>query len=290
MKSMTGFGRASASCGPCTAQLELSTVNRKTLDIQFSLPSGLSPMEAELGTALRACLHRGRVQVRVRLEEAESGASVQIDEDRALEVLQEANAFAEKAGLQPLTDIHDVLKLPGVWKEVAPEGVDSEAAEAVRSALTEALQNLLRMREREGGELKARLGELLDRLQETVGRVRPLVTEARDEQEGRLRERVEQLGDVGPEMQTRLYQEVILFAEKSDVQEEVDRLEAHISQVREKLEETEPVGRGLDFLCQEMARECNTLSVKASRTDINQCALLGKELVEQLREQVQNIE
>jgi len=290
MRSMTGFGRASATRGACTAQLELSTVNRKTLDLQLSLPPGLTPMEAELGTILRTSLHRGRVQFRVRLQEAESGAILRVDQTRVEQILREVNALAEQTGLQTLADVRDVLMFPGVWQEVSPEGVDSDAAEAVRDALEEALKNLVRMREHEGAQLKARLLTLLERLQETVTQVRPLVSDARVEQEARLREKVEALGDVGPEMQTRLYQEVVLFAEKTDVQEEIDRLEAHVNQMREKLEEEGPVGRGLDFLCQEMARECNTLSVKASRTDINQCALQGKELVEQLREQVQNIE
>lgn len=290
MNSMTGFGRASATKGSCTAQVELSTVNRKTLDLQTSLPPKLAALDAEVGKVLRTCLHRGRVNLRVKVEESAEALPVHFQEERAEQLLKEVNAFAAEQNLNPLEDVKEVLKLPGVWAESTLEDAGPHAAEAVREAVQAALDSLMKMRQLEGAELKMRLEDIRVALIETVSKVAPLVKEAREEQEARLRERVEEVGELQPEMQTRLYQEVVLYAEKSDVQEEVDRLGAHLEQMAIKMEEEGPVGRALDFLCQEMAREFNTLSVKASRTDINQTALQGKELVEQLREQVQNIE
>lgn len=289
MRSMTGFGRGTALVEGRTVQVEISSVNRKNLDVQVNMPGGLAGLEALVRRRTAERVRRGRLQIRV-LVDAGMGNRPVWREEVADRLLREVNAFARERNLRPLESAAELLRLPGVFQEAEAEAPTAEWSAAVEAAVEEALAGLVGMRTEEGRRLKETLAEQVTALSDLVARFGPLVEEARGEREAKLREAAARVGELEPEMQTRLLQEIALYGEKTDVREEVDRLRAHLAQTKAKLEVEEPVGRALDFLCQEMAREFNTLGVKAARADINQVALEGKERVETLREQVQNVE
>lgn len=289
MNSMTGFGRGSTSAEGRAVQVEISSVNRKNLDAQANLPGELAGLEAAVRTRVSKHLRRGRIQIRVTVD-AGKGARLGWNAEEAERLMKEINEFARAANLRPLDSVAELLRVPGVFQEPDTAAPSESFARAVDRAVVEALDGLVAMRAGEGARLRETLVEQWRDLEELVARFGPLVEEAREEREAKLRAAAERIGELGPDMQNRLLQEIALFGEKTDVKEEVDRLRAHLGQVAAKLDAEEPVGRALDFLCQEMAREFNTLGVKAARADINQLALAGKERVETFREQVQNVE
>jgi len=290
MRSMTGFGQGQASVEGLTVQVEMSSVNRKNLDLHFSLPRGLSALEARCQKLVSDKCGRGRIQTRLLVESVETSGVIKLNEERAKDWIKHLNTFAAAEGLTPITSVTEVMRCPQVFGEDKEELSIESIWPSVESALTVAVDGLLEMRELEGEHLKTVLADLLEEIGLLLKRLLPLLPEAREERSEKIRTSLNGLGDLSPEMQSRLLQEIALQAEKADVQEEVDRLAGHLQQMRDKIQKDESVGRALDFLCQEMARELNTLSVKASRSDINQLALDGKELVEKIREQVQNVE
>jgi len=291
MKSMTGFGQGQLSKEGLTIQVEISSVNRKNLDLHFSLPRGLASLEARCQKIISDSCARGRIQTRVILETSEKTGKIRLNKERAKEWLCELNTFASEEGLQPVNSVVDVLRFPRVMEEVQEEELESvELWSDVEKALKDALKELVEMRIAEGAHLYTALTELASELSGVVKKIKPLLPEARKAQEEKIKAVVSDWGTLSPEMQNRVYQEMALQAEKADVQEEIVRLEGHLKQMAEKVTQEEPVGRALDFLCQELARELNTLSVKVSSAEVNQLALAGKECVEKIREQVQNVE
>ncbi len=290
---MTGFGQGSVVSGAGVGiRVEIGSVNRRSFDAQISLPKGVGVLEGRCHTRLQERLHRGRVQVRVRIDAPGNVAGAAFDPVRAEGLLREVNLFAEERGLEPIRSVAELLGLVGSLRDpAAEEGGDVEELWVLlREALDLALEELDTMRAKEGAHLRTVLGRLLSEVGEVLAGIEPLLPEARAEMEIRLRAAVASLGGAAADLEPRLLQEIALYAERADIREELDRIGGHLEQFRERLAQEGPLGRSLDFLCQELAREFNTLSVKASRSDINRLALAGKERVEMLREQVQNVE
>jgi uncharacterized protein (TIGR00255 family) len=290
MKSMTGFGQGAASDHGIAVQVEISSVNRKTLDIHLSLTKGFSSLEALCQKAVATRVNRGRIHVKVKIDHAGSSSQLELNEGEAERLLAGVNDFSLRHGLKPIETALELIQIPGVFQEASQEVDSADVSPVLTEAVAAALDQLLGMRETEGAELCVQLRMMLEEIKGLVEQVAPLVEEARDDLETKLRDSVRKLGEMSPEREARVLQEIALYAEKTDIREELDRLQAHVNQTQEKLGLEEPVGRALDFLCQEMAREWNTMSVKASRTDINKLALAGKEKVDMFREQVQNVE
>lgn len=290
MKSMTGFGQALVDREGLRVQVEISSVNRKNLDSQISLPKGLSALESGCQSLIARTCSRGRIQVRVLMDRAGATSAWELNRDQAEALLEQANRFAQAHHLKPIEAVSELLRLPQVWSEMEPDTDTEQLRPLVEEAMSGALKELVKMREQEGAHLRQVLEELLEECRGIVKELIPLLPAAREELGTKLKRSVAGLGELSSEMQSRVLQEIAVYGEKTDVQEEVDRLEGHCERMREKLDDSEPVGRALDFLCQELSREWNTLSVKASRADINQLGLRGKEVVEKIREQVQNVE
>ena len=288
MRSMTGFGRGSAEAEGIRVQVEVGSVNRKNLDVQTSLPRGMAFLETVCQKVIAGHCLRGRIQLRVQVESSPTSTST-IDRARLREALQELNAFAAEEGLSPVASVESLLDVPGVWKE-EEEGTVEGVAPVLAQALEQALGELVGMREEEGRHLQQALQQLLDQVDRLVLEATTLAQEAQAETEQRIRSAVEEVAEIGPEVEQRMLQEIAILLEKGDVQEEVDRLGGHVQHFREKMKDEGSIGRGLDFLCQELAREWHTLSVKTPHKGLNQVALRGKEEVERLREQVQNVE
>lgn len=290
MNSMTGFGRGSAEEGGVSVEVEIGSVNRKNLDLQISLPKGYAALEENCAREIAARLHRGRAQVRIFVGRGAETGDLAFDRAAAARLLREVNDFAAEQNLREVASVEALLRISPLFRERETEADTERLRPILDAALRRALDGLVEARAIEGAHLRGALESLLADLRALVAELEPLVPEAREELARKLRAGASGLGSLSPEMEARMLQEIALYAEKSDVREEVDRLKGHLEQAAGKLGASEPVGRGLDFLCQEMAREWNTLSVKASRADINRLALMGKEKVEMLREQVQNIE
>jgi len=285
--SMTAFARREAS--PATGPLawELRSVNSRYLEVAMRLPEELRGIEMRARELISARLGRGKVEAGLRIQSVvPAAAPVEIDEEVLGQLLDAAaDVQRRNATLEPLRVI-DCLRWPGVIR-VSPPDLEGLASTAL-DLLGEALDELVAMRAREGERLAALIRERLDSMHAIVSDVRALVPETisayRDRLKARLAEVREQLDA------NRLEQEIVLFATRSDVAEELDRLAAHIDEVSRALGRGGQVGRRLDFLMQELNREANTLGSKAVDIRMTNAAVELKVLIEQMREQVQNIE
>jgi uncharacterized protein (TIGR00255 family) len=285
--SMTAFARQSATHAWGALIWEIRSVNHRYLEPSFKLPEALRGLESELRERLRTRLARGKVEcaLRAQLLQEQSGA-LAIDNDVLEQLLACAQQVQTKvphaAALNPI----DILAWPGVLKTAQQ---DEEAILAAAGTLFDAtLTQLVEHRAREGAELRRYIEAQLDEVAAIVDSVRaqmPIILEALRQ---RLRDR---LAELRSELDNdRIEQEMVILAQKSDIAEELDRLQTHIKEVRRALQQSEPCGRRLDFLMQEFNREANTLSSKSQVSDTTLNAVRLKVLIEQMREQIQNIE
>jgi uncharacterized protein (TIGR00255 family) len=287
IRSMTGYARAEQQGPWGRLSWELRSVNHRYLDLQFKLPDEFRVLEAELRTLAGGKVGRGKVEVALRYNR-DTAAAVAAEPDRArLQELRAALAvLAEELGPVAQPEPMRVLAWPGVIRQEAAE-VAPPLAEAT-ALFRKALADFTDTRGREGERTAAFLRERLEALAALVERVRQRGPQVRDAWLERLRARVADLGvDVEP---ARLAQEVALAAQRADVDEEMSRLGSHITEVRDTLAREEAIGRRLDFLMQELNREANTLSSKSQDAEMTRCAVEMKVIIEQMREQVQNIE
>lgn len=287
MRSMTGFALARREGEWGELALELRAVNHRYLDLKINLPETLRALEGPLRDRLRAGLARGRVEARLAWRAA-AGAGFAVNEALLSDVLDAARRVARQSreDLPLARDVLSVLAWPGV---VEPPVVAVEALEPVLDALAgEAVATLVSAREREGAVLGEALGVRLDRLEACVAAVVERLPQVKLALHDRLAARLEALGENVDA--ARVAQEAALLVVRQDVDEELDRLAAHAAEVRRLLGAGKPVGRRLDFLMQELGREAGTLASKAGDMEINRLALDCRVLVEEMREQVQNIE
>jgi uncharacterized protein (TIGR00255 family) len=267
--------------------VELRSVNHRYLDLQLRLPDELRALEAVLREQLVATLRRGKVECRVTLSRADpGGAGLAIDAARVAELARAAaEAMKSAPGARPLS-VGEILRWPGVIAEptVAPD----ELATRARTLVAQALVELNASRSREGTKLGAMLVERCDAIEAQIARIAPRVPAIHSTYVERLAARLKEAG-LDPD-QDRLKQELALFATKVDVAEELSRLSTHVAEVRRVLATGGSEGKRLDFLMQELHREANTLGSKSVDAELSQAALEIKVLIEQMREQVQNLE
>ncbi len=287
IRSMTAFAECQTRAEPYALCWEIRSVNSRYLDLILRLPDNLRFLEPAVRREVGAHVKRGKVECHLRLEPLPD-ADYRFELNRPLIValtaaIREIDPMLLKAA--PVSPL-DVARWPGALKE--PE-IDRAALErAVLSSLSQALERLVAARRREGEELAAFIRQRCRVLHQAVETGRRLVPQALDAIREKLTARIEEICS-GPD-RDRLEQELVYLAQKLDVTEELDRLDTHLKEIERLLESDQPVGRRLDFLCQEMNREANTLAAKAASTALTQCALEMKVLIEQMREQIQNIE
>jgi uncharacterized protein (TIGR00255 family) len=285
--SMTGYAVAGAELAFGALNLELRTVNHRYLDIQFRIPDELRPLEAGLREKAVARINRGKVEVRIAIaKSAASQSNLQLDE-ALLGQLAKLNARVKSVLPEGLAlCVADVLRWPGMLGN--DNLVPDELQEACGRLLDRALDDLTASRAREGEKLKVLLLERIASMEALVARLAPrmpqLVNNYRDKLTARLKEAMINLED------ERLKQELVLFASKIDVDEELSRLTAHFGEIRRILDKGGAAGKRLDFLMQELNREANTLGSKSVDMDFTQTSMDLKVLIEQMREQIQNIE
>ena len=284
--SMTAFARAEQAGANGTLSWELRSVNHRYLEPHLRLPESFRDLEGAVREALRNGLSRGKVECTLRFSDDNAGKALQVDLERAAQLIAAAESVAglikQPAALNPL----EVLGWPGV---LVADAADPQALNQSALALfSQALNELKQSREREGAELAKLLNERLDSILEQVVALRELVPQMLAGQRQKILDRcAEMQAELDPQ---RLEQELVILAQKSDVAEELDRLSTHVSEVRRVLKTGGQAGRRLDFLMQELNREANTLGSKAFDTRSTQAAVNLKVLIEQMREQVQNIE
>ena len=283
--SMTAFARVEQAGTHGTLSWELRSVNHRYLEPHLRLPDAFRDLEGAVREALRQGLSRGKVECTLRFAEETAGKSLQVDQERARQLVAAEGVAAlirQPAPLDPLA----VLAWPGV---LVADSADPQALNAAAlEAFGQALEQLKAGRSREGLELAKLLNDRLDAMLVEVGNLRELVPTMLANQRQKILDRFAELkAELDPQ---RLEQELVLLAQKSDVAEELDRLATHVGEVRRVLKAGGAAGRRLDFLMQEHNREANTLGSKAFDPRSTQAAVNLKVLIEQMREQVQNIE
>ena len=288
---MTGFGRAEYATENLIARIEIASVNRKQADIVFNLPRELGELEAEMRKLLLSEVSRGRVNVSIRLEPvASSRGQISLDLPRAQALENIFSELSQALGRDIEATAGDFLRAPGIINS-DDQGFDpKDAREAILPALKNALEKLTEMRRLEGADLKS---DLLGRL-DVIASHTKIIGEATGNVVSRQRELLHQrLSEAGLELDLndeRLLKEIAVFAERCDISEETTRLGSHLGRFREYLDSSDAVGRPLDFLCQEINRELNTIGSKANDAGIAQNVVLAKTELEKVREQVQNVE
>ena len=290
MRSMTGYGKASAALDGRSVSIELKSVNHRFLDINVNLPRQLGFVENSVRKAIENRLSRGRVEVNLYYRNERSDSrDVLLNEALALkysETLKKLNGIVGNnpdAGLDSIATMPDVLSV-----QDAPQ--DEEAITSlVMSALSQALDSLCTMRMTEGEKMQIALNRHIDDIKDLALQAESRYPEAMEECASRLRKRLSQLVSEGIS-EERIAQEIALLADKTAIDEEIVRLKAHVEHARQLCAQEEPSGRSLDFLVQEMNREVNTIASKSQDLILTQIALKGKNTIEKLREQLQNVE
>jgi uncharacterized protein (TIGR00255 family) len=293
MKSMTGYGWGEFAQDGFKITVELSSVNRKQSEISINLPRELEVLEAQIRDEINRAIARGRLTARVSLHSAESkeAARVHLNRSLAIAYTRELNRLAKDLKLTGSVSLDLLLRAPGVL-QTNEEMADAEDFwPGVDKALKQALAMLVKMRAREGGHLRKELCHRMDLLRKSVARVRKHAPTVQQRYREQLIERIKNAGlDTAEIEEDRLIKEVVYFADRSDITEEVTRLESHFQQFDDCLKSKEPVGRTLDFLAQEMNREINTIGSKANDSLISREVVTLKAELEKFREQAQNVE
>lgn len=291
ISGMTGFGRADGASGDWTWSVEARSVNGRNLEVRFRGPPGFDSLERHAKTAAQARLSRGQVTLGIQAKRSDPGAaSLKVNQDILARYLTLANQLAEEGATPPSAD--GLLSLRGVLE--APEEVDDpEARAAVEAAMAasidQALDALNLSRDREGSQLLPLVVDFIDRIAALVSQAEAGATAQTDAIRERFARRMTELAPDAPGMEDRIFLEAASLATKADVREELDRLTAHVASARTLLQQP-PAGRKLDFLMQEFMREANTLCSKSATTALTGIGLELKAVIEQLREQVQNVE
>ena len=289
--SMTGFGRANVLEDGRELAVELKSVNHRYLDLSFRMPRHVSFLEDEIRRILTERLTRGHVDVFVTYRNTREDARTAVFDGALLKAyLEAADRCAEQYGLRNDLAVSSALRLPDVIDVVEAEEDRDAVSALLRAALDRACDELIGMRRLEGErlcrDLLSRLETVLS-LRERIAERAPLVVlDYRD----KLRERIAALLDSAEVDEARLASEVAFFADKANIDEELVRLQSHVSAARELLENGSAVGRKMDFIVQEMNREFNTIGSKANDKDITALVIEGKAEIEKIREQVQNLE
>ena len=296
LASMTGFGRAGGVLSPrFAASVVMRSVNHRYLDVQVR--TNLREETPELDAALRALVsesvERGRVTVQVTLQRTVPPATmVMVDRAAVASALAQLQELEEAGGGPQTVELRDVLALPGLVSVTAEETLlEPEELEALVRVTADAIRQLAAMRAEEGRRLAAQLGQELGKVAQFVAELEPELDQIRTRLLDRLRERIDRL--LGPDVPAdpdRVAQEAAVLADRGDVSEEMVRLRSHLDAFRSRLSSGGTVGRALDFLCQEIHRELNTLGSKCREVGIVDRLVEAKTATERLREQVQNLE
>jgi uncharacterized protein (TIGR00255 family) len=292
IRSMTGYGRAEVVGEKIAVSVEARSLNHRHLDVALKLPRAFAGLELEARRLIQEHVQRGRLDVSVSLKPlAEGGGALTLDTALARHYVEQVRVLSEALGLKGAATIEWLLERPGIVTPGEPEPLAPEAGwPALSEALSRAMKELADRREAEGEILGKELAGLHETLAAEVDRMEARAPAALAQRAARARERMRSLlGEISLD-EGRLAMEAAVWAEKTDVSEELARLKAHLGQFAGLLKDGGAVGRTLDFLVQEMNREVNTVASKANDLELSRLALAAKGHLEKIREQVQNVE
>ena len=291
MKSMTGFGRVEVNTKLGRLVVEISSLNNRFLDFSFKCPRQFSPLEANARELIASELSRGKVTVSIGFEESDIPADKPvINKKMAAAYYKQLTAFKKELKIPGEITVADLLVLPEVAK---PEQIEIDYEQywkILESGMKKALKQLIAMRKREGAAMAADMKKILESMLVQVREVERKTPVSVDEYRQRLTDRINEILESKVHNSVRLEEEIALFADRSDVTEECSRLNSHVEEFRRTIKLTEPVGKRLNFVLQEMNREANTIGSKCADYSISSTVILLKEEVEKLRELVQNVE
>ena len=291
MQSMTGYGKAEFCEGGISLVVELKTVNNRFLDVIPKYPRSFISLDDLIRKTVQNKIKRGRIELFISYTNTEdNGKSIEIDKNLASGYVEASRILAEEFNLQDDLTSTYLMRCPDVITEKVNESSEDKISAILTATLNEALDNLNAMREVEGEKLKRDVLSRCSEVERLVGEIEARAPMIKSEYESRLKVRMtEILGDVKYD-ETRLLTEVAIFADKSNIDEEITRLKSHISQLRTICEGKDDVGKKLDFLMQEFNRETNTVCSKSNDVKLTKFGLALKNEIENMREQVQNIE
>lgn len=292
IKSMTGFGRGESSADGFQVSVEIKTLNSRYLDISIRSPQNLQQQEFDIKEIVQRYISRGKAHISIYVDKSNLGKpDITFDENLVKAYGKMLEQIKFLANIQEPVQLKDILQFDELFK---PSEVDEREIEAIwknaENALVKALELMNKMRLQEGKELKNDLNKQIVGISEMITEVRKLSEKRAPDVLEKLQVRIYSLIDEEKIDKDRLETEIALLVDKMDVNEEIIRLESHLKFFLEALETDEAVGRRLNFLCQEINRELNTIGAKCNDSEISHHIVLGKERLEQIREQVQNIE
>ena len=294
MRSMTGYGSGRSTAEDGTqCSVEIQSVNRKQSELMINLPRDLGSLEPRVREIVNTRVARGRLVINVQHQTrppADGPQAQALDVAAARKYYEAMRALQKILGAGGEVSIETILRAPGVMRACEESADPAQLWPHIEMALRQALDELVAMRAREGRHLADDLHSRLKVIRARLGDIRQRQPDAAQNYRQTLHERLQRAGLELPIDDERLAKEIVLFADRCDISEEVTRLDSHLDQFQALLEKDEPVGRTMDFLSQEMARELNTLGAKANDLAINQVAIICKTELDKIREQVQNIE
>ena len=290
IKSMTGYGKSSLSINSREYQVEIKTVNHKYIDVNIKMPRIISYLEEDIRKLVVSKIKRGKVDIQISFENySKDGNEVKINTELAQIYIQSLRELAEAENLSSNIEVTEITKLPDVLT-IKSNLDENETKEELLQVVNEAIDKLIQMRKVEGEKISKDILDKIARIEQKNEEIFSLSTGLIEEYVVKLEARVKELLKTEELDKSRLMQEVVIYADKCSVEEEVTRLRSHIYQLRYLINSEEPIGKKMDFLIQEMNRETNTIGSKANNLEITNIVVDIKTILEDIREQIQNIE
>ena len=290
VKSMTGYGKSSLSINSREYQVEIKTVNHKYIDINIRMPRVISYLEEDIRKEIASKIKRGKVDISINFENySKEGNNVRINTELAKMYIENLRKLAEEENLSSNIEVADISRLPDVLT-IKNDFDENKIKEELLVAVRDSINQLLIMRENEGKKISEDIKVKISQIEGKIQEIFALSTGLIEEYVVKLEARIKELLKTEELDKSRLMQEVVIYADKCSVEEEITRMKSHILQLRNLIETNEPTGKKLDFLIQEMNRETNTIGSKANNLEITNRVVDIKTILEDIREQIQNIE
>lgn len=291
MKSMTGFGRSKLEENSREYIVEIKSVNHKYSDISIKLPRNIMCFEEKIKKIISNNISRGKVDVFVTFNNySDEGKDVIINKELAKSYINQLRELASESGLDDKIRVTEITKMPDVLQLKIEDDESDIIWQELEKCVNQAVANFIEMRETEGERIKQDLLTRINNVENLENSIFSNTTGLIEEYVVKLRERIKEILQTDVVDEARLAQEIVIYADKCSIEEELTRLRSHIAQFRSLLESKEPVGKKIDFLIQEMNRETNTIASKSVKLEITNLAIEVKTAIEDIREQIQNIE
>ena len=290
IKSMTGYGKSNLSINSREYQVEIKTVNHKYIDTNIKMPRTISYLEEDVRKLITSKLKRGKVDISITFENySKDGNDIRINTELAKMYIENLRKLAEEENLSSNIDVTEITKLPDVLT-IKSNLDEKQIKEELLQVVEDAINQLIDMRKNEGKRISDDILAKISQVEEKKDEIFALSTGLIDEYVVKLEARIKEIIRTEELDKSRLMQEVVIYADKCSVEEEITRLKSHIGQLRSLIDSDEPSGKKMDFLIQEMNRETNTIGSKANNLEITNRVVDIKTILEDIREQIQNIE